>query len=197
MSTQRLHYYRREACTLAEALAALHGVVLQGFGYTPARFVFLRWDGHALETGRVDDALDQVYEARLFEPAALELRWLRDPAAPEPRGVAVLLSETARAPDGWQALAPLDYQQGLDDVAHLGAPLAADAAARPGWWRFDAPRHGKLELPLAQARPGERLLLRRREYLGRAPGEAGRDGNRQIVETRLLAWDTLAKEPRA
>jgi hypothetical protein len=194
MSTEMLHYYRRPACTLDEALAASADLGLQGFGYAPARFVFLRWSAGALETGRRDDRLDQIYEARLFEPEAVELRWLRDPNADEPRGTAVLLSERALTLEGWQALTPQPYEHRLDDADYLGTPIAADAAARPGWWRFDAPRHGTLELPLAQARPGQRLLLRRREYLGRAGGEAGRDGNRQIIDTRLLAWDTLAKE---
>lgn len=197
MSTLALNVFRRDGCTLEQALAALPGIALQGYGLSPARFVFLRWNGAALETGREDDALAQVYEARLFEPEAVELRWLRDAADPEPRGVAVLLSETARSLEGWQPLETVDYEGWIDEASQLGTPVAADAAAREGWWRFDAPRHGKLELPVSQACAGQRLLLRRREYLGLAPGEAGRDGNRQIVETRLLAWDTLAKESHA
>lgn len=194
MSTNELHYYRRTGCTLNEALAALSGLALHGFGYAPARFVFLRWTGEALETGRRDDRLDQIYEARLFEPEAVELRWLRDPEAIEPRGVAVLLSESARTLERWQTLASRPYTQRLDHAAYVGTPVAADVAARPGWWRFDAPRHGTLELPVAQARPRQRLVLRRAEFLGLAPGEAGQDGNHQIIDTRHLAWDTLAEE---
>lgn len=194
MSLQTLHSYRREACTLNEALAALPGLVLQGFAYAPARFVFLRWNGRTLDTGRADDDQDQFYEARLFEPEAVELRWLRDPDAARGVGTAVLLSETARACEGWRALPALDYEQRIDDAAYLGTPVAAEPASREGWWRFDAPRHGKLELPLGNAQPGRRLRLLRREYVGPATGAAGQDGNREIVETRLLAWDTFAEE---
>jgi len=195
MSTKNLYSYRREGCLLPEALDAVKRG-LTGFAFSPARFLFLSYADGKLETGRADDKVDQIYEARLFEPESVELRWLRDPNDSQGRGAAVIVSEQAMQLADWQALPTLSIAMTLDRQ-RLCEPVAGNPEARDAWFCFDAPRHGALSVPVPTARPGDHLVLKVREYIGDAAGEAGKDGNQQVLEERLLGWAVATKEKAA
>jgi hypothetical protein len=193
MSTTNLYAYRREACLLVEALDAVKQD-LSGFAFSPARFLFLSWVDAKLETGRPDDKVDQIYEARMFEPESVELRWLRDPNDSRGRGSAVLVSEEALELPGWRALPTLSIAMALDRQ-RLCEPVAGEPAdRRKAWSRFDAPRHGSLSVPVRDATPGSHLVLKVREYIGTAAAAAGEDGNQQVLEERMLGWAVVTKE---
>ncbi len=178
-----LYSLRRQEIALTDALhGAAAGEVLVGFCYSPASAFFVRWDGNTLDAGEGAD-LGQVYEARLFAEAG-ELRWLRDPEHVQGLGDAVWLSESPVPRSGWTQLSPLE---GLEPIASqrlltglLGKPVKA------GWSSMHAPRHGEVAVPAVGA-ADQRLCFTLREYLGQAPGIAGEDGNRLVVEERLLA----------
>lgn len=173
----------RQEIGLTDALhGAAAGEVLVGFCYSPAHVFFVRWDGGALETGDGGN-LAQVYEARLFAEAG-ELRWLRDPEHVQGHGDAVWLSESPVQRSGWTRLSPLE---GLEPIA--GQRLLTGLLGKPvkaGWSSMHAPRHGEVAVPAVGA-AGQRLCFTLREYLGQAPGTAGEDGNRLVVEERLLS----------
>jgi CRISPR-associated protein (TIGR03984 family) len=178
-----LYSLRRQGAGLGDALQDVAaGEVVVGFCYSPTRVFFVRWDGATLETGDPAD-LGQVYEARLFAEAG-ELRWLRDPAHVDGFGDAVWLSESRVECAGWVPLSPL---VGLEAIA--GQRLLTGVLGKPvkaGWSSMHAPRHGEVAVPAVGA-AGQRLCFTLREYLGQAPGTAGEDGIRLVVEERLLA----------
>ena len=176
----KLYTQRRDAVSLNAALADLPDQTLAGFCMTPAKFLFARWDGKAVETADVI-GLTQVYEARFFN-ATGELRWLRDPAA-DGSGSAVWIAEVGMALAGWEKIAPLDVEPLSDTDTHrlLTGILADPHESLTGWSWMDAQRHGKVAVPVSQ-----RLAYVVREYLGSAPGSAGDDGNKMVVEERII-----------
>lgn len=191
MSTPCLHVYRLDGCGVGAPMSALPQPLV-GFGYSPARFVFLRGANDALETGRSDDRLDQLYDVRLFN-ASIELRWLRDPCAVDALGTAVIVSEQALDLPGWRALPDVPYESMIDRKLQC-TMLDGEPDPRTDWWRFDAQRHGKVAVPVSGLPVRSRLLLQRREYVGCAAGDAGADGNREVVEERLLGWIVESEE---
>lgn len=181
-----LYSMRKKNIGLVAALeAAAPGVVLAGFCYSPAAAFFARWDGETLQAGD-GGTLGQVYEARFFA-AAGELRWLRDPQDAAGRGDAVWLTESALASSDWTALSPLPDLEAIAGRRLLTGVIAGPG--EPGWSVMHAPRHGQVAVPLTcpAAAVGRRLALTNREYLGDAPGSAGEDRNRVVVEERLLS----------
>lgn len=182
-----LYGMRKQGISLAAALhVAAPGFALVGFCASPASAFFARWDGATLHPGDTGD-LGQVYEARLFAVAG-ELRWLRDPESASGLGDAAWLAETAVGLDDWTALSPLENLDAID-----GQRLLTGVLGRPGedgWSVMNAPRHGQVTVPVAfpaKDAVGRRLAMTVREYLGDAPGSAGEDGNRLVVEERLLS----------
>lgn len=182
-----LYGMRKQGISLAAALhVAAPGLALVGFCASPAAAFFARWDGAMLHPGDAGD-LGQVYEARLFA-AAGELRWLRDPEDAAGLGDAAWLAETPVERDGWTVLSPLGNLDALDGQRLLTGVLGE--RGEDGWSFMDAPRHGRVAVPVtfpAGGAVGRRLGMTIREYLGDAPGSAGEDGNRLIVEERLLS----------
>jgi CRISPR-associated protein (TIGR03984 family) len=172
---------------LAAALQAVaSNTALVGFCASPAAIFFVRWDGATLHPGDAGD-LGQVYEARLFAVAG-ELRWLRDPENAAGLGSAAWLAETPLGVDDWTALSPLRNLDAIDGQRLLTGVLGRPGEA--GWSFMNAPRHGQVSVPVAfpgKDAVGRRLAMTAREYLGDAPGSAGEDGNRLVVEERLLS----------
>jgi hypothetical protein len=187
----RLFSYRKEGLGLADALDALGHQTLQGYCITPAAFVFARYVGGSVETVE-SRPIDQVYEARFFN-GDVELRWLREPAG-QGCGVAVWLAERPlELPTDW-AVAEMAGLEALPDCGRLMTGTLAQAmAGQPGWHEMNAPRHGRIAVPLADGRPGCRPAWILREYLGTAPGTAGEDGNRLVVEERIVGIATAAE----
>ena len=177
-----LHSYRKDNLSLSDALLACPKRPLVGYCLTPASFVFARWHGGAVETVQAL-AIGQVYEARFFD-ADGELRWLRDPEAGE-AGTAVWISEQEAALSGWVS-AKLDVEPVADARRMMTGTLAYPSPENSGWWEMNAPRHGKLEIPMSDGVPGRRPAYIVREYLGSAPGSAGKDGNLMVVEERIV-----------
>ena len=178
-----LYSWQNASCTLQQALQAISGEFI-GYCISPQVFRFARCVSGVIETA-APLALDQVYEAR-FCNANLALRWLRD-AAGQGEGTAVLLAEDqACQPADWNALSRLDGLTELDGDRVLTGVLGGDAD-KPGWRLMNAPRHGVLAIPLTvEASDKSRVAWRGREYIGLAPGRAGEDGNRMVVEERML-----------
>ncbi|WP_295888653.1 hypothetical protein [uncultured Thiohalocapsa sp.] len=162
----------RFACAdvpLADCLAkSFAQVKLHGLLQAPGAIRLVTWPHlHDDEAGSL---LSQVYEARLFNEDG-ELRWLRDPEAPGTGRAAWITEADAPAPVGFTAL------PSLTDLETL--------------------RGGKIlsygnDFPGAQV-PGGLGGYRVCEYIGRAPEPAGTDGNRIIVEHRLLSILTPAE----
>ena len=129
---------------------------LRGLIQGPGRLIVLDWDGR-----RPDPPdLGQAYEARLFCESG-ELRWLRDPATAD-LGRAAWVSEDAEPPEGFAALAV------IQDLETLPARILSYGERFPG-----APAHAEIG--------GYEI----REYIGRARGSAGEDGNMTVVEQRI------------
>lgn len=190
-----LYTQRRDAVTLNEALAALPGQTLVGFCMTPAKFAFARWIGKTVETADSID-LAQVYEARFFNETG-ELRWLRDPATAG-FGTAVWIAETEITLTEWEQPCPLplDVEPILETDAHrlLTGKLAEPHESLAGWSWMNAPRHGKVAVPVSGGNSQQRLAYVVREYLGSAPGSAGKDGNKMVVEERIIGITVLEGE---
>ena len=181
MST--LYSWRKEAITLADALQSLAANDLTGFCMGPAHFRFAHSQGGQLQFSECLE-LEQVYEARFFN-AELELRWLRDPAR-QGAGMAVCLAESPLDLDGWKKLDDLTAEPLADSTRPMTGTLGGEPDESTGWPLMDAPRHGQVAVPLTNNDPGKRPAYRVREYLGAAPGEAGVDGNRMVVEERIV-----------
>jgi CRISPR-associated protein (TIGR03984 family) len=190
MTTRTLYAWSKTAVTLTDALAAIPDE-LTGFCASPQAFCFAR-----LRTGVLECAIDdrsQIIEARLGNKKA-ELRWLRDPAG-RGEGQAVLLAEIPRSmPHGWAALPPLEGLEFWDSRRLLTGTLAPESP-QPGWRSMNAPRHGVVAVPVGSDQLAhKRLKWCVREYLGPAPGSAGEDGNRIVVEERLLGLTVVKGE---
>lgn len=154
-----LYRYRAAGTGLSECLAgAFGGRRLIGFAQSPGRLLWLVWDGQRCDPS----GLDQVYEARLFCEQG-ELRWLRDPES-DGAGRAAWVSEQASAPTGFEPIAPA-----LSDLDFVDGRIISYGEDFPG-----------AEVPKTI---GAYAL---REYIGPAPGTAGEDGNRVVVEQRIL-----------
>lgn len=182
----KLYTLRRDAVTLNAALEAFPDQTLAGFCMTPAKFVFAQWNGKAVETADVID-LTQVYEARFFN-ATGELRWLRDPAA-DGSGSAVWMTETETMLNGWDTVNPhLEVEPLSDTDTHrlLIGVWAESHESLVGWSRMNAPRHGKVAIPFTGGNARQQLAYVVREYLGYAPGSAGDDENKMVVEERII-----------
>jgi CRISPR-associated protein (TIGR03984 family) len=190
MTTLTLHAWRKTAVTLTDALAAIPDE-LTGFCASPQAFRFARLRGGTLECA-IDDT-SQIIEARLGNEEA-ELRWLRDPAG-RGEGEVVLLAETRRSmPDGWASLPALEGLRACDSLRLLTGTLAPESP-QPGWRAMNAPRHGVVAVPVGSDQLAhKRLKWCVREYLGPAPGSAGEDGNRIVVEERLLGLKMVKGE---
>lgn len=174
--------------TLPQSLQQLPEIELVGYLMSPRGFRFIRWRGGRLE-GDTLPSEEQVIEARLGCPTG-ELRWLRNPNG-KGEGVAVWLTEEQAGPNDWAQVAQRGCQLSRDVLQLLTGTLAgAHPEGGPGWSLMNAPRHGKVPLPL-DARPGERPAMRLREYLGAAPGQAGEDGNQMVIEERLLGLEVI------
>jgi len=174
-----LYRYRRSGATLADCLAAVAAPApngaLTGYCHSPrwTRFgtvdvqgslIFVRTPGPATA-----DNLGQIYEARFFCEAG-ELRWLRDPEGVG-TGQAAWVSEIEGAPKDFEALKPFTDLEILRDPKTDKPDVRIVAQERA-------------ELP--GIAPGERAAYVIREYIGPAPGQAGEDGNRMVVEQRIL-----------
>jgi len=173
-----LYRYQSAAIALADCLAQSFAKRrLLGYCQTPRSLLSGTWDGGAYQDEQDADAdLGQVYEARFFSDDG-ELRWLRDPQT-DRLGQAAWLSEIEACPDGFSALDALQELAKIDQFDLRGGIvpnriLTQSRARLPG-----VPK-------------GQRGVYRLREYIGPAPGEAGKQGNRIIVEQRILgiaAW---------
>jgi hypothetical protein len=161
---------------------------LTGFCMTPAHFVFVRHHTGQLETPEQID-IAQTYEAHFFD-GDIELRWLRDPEA-DGTGTAVCLSDSDPGlSDGWGDVSIDDVESLPDSHRLMTGTLTAGQDDQPGWRHMNAPRHGRVALPLTDARNGRPAYVVR-EYLGCAGGPAGEDGNRMIVEERIIRIDVI------
>lgn len=189
----KLYTQRNQALTLNDALAAFPEQILAGFCMTPAQFVFARWDGRAVEAAAGID-LAQVYEARFFN-ASGELRWLRDPATAG-SGSAVWIAETETMLPEWERGQPLDVEPLSESDTHrlLTGVLAEQHESLAGWRWMNAPRHGKVAVPVSGGNAEQRLAYVVREYLGSAPGNAGKDGNKMVVEERIIGITVVEGE---
>lgn len=180
----KLYSWCRDAITLTDALQTL-AKPLTGFCMSPARFCFAHWqDTKQLQLGQDPPAINQIYEARFFN-AELELRWLRDPAG-DGTGMAVRLSESDINLADWQANVTLDVEPLPDSYRLMTGTLSTEIDEKTQWPLMNAPRHGKVAVPVKSSTTGGRLAYLVREYLGPAPGKAGEDGNRMVVEERII-----------
>jgi hypothetical protein len=163
-----LYRYRRRDASLSDCLAAVAAnAPLHGYCHSPRWTRFGACDGRGLltfagqESGAATAPLDQIYEARFFCDSG-ELRWLRDPES-DGTGQGAWVSEVQGVPEGFESIDTLDGltamtgQIAIQHRAELPAPLRADPAA---------------------------YVIR--EYIARAPGQAGQDGNCMVVEQRIL-----------
>ncbi len=176
----KLYGYSVAGVRLADALALFSDVELTGYVQTPAHFLFCKWNNSTLEFGIAGEP-EQIYEAKLFCEAG-EFRWVRNPQFGL-AGNAAWVSETEKSLSGWEPQTPLDVLPIDGDRLMTGNVTSAhDRLA--GWSWMDAPRHGKVALPASGI---GRPVFRVREYLGNAPGSAGEDGNRMVIEERITA----------
>lgn len=179
----KLYTQRHDAVTLNDALPAFTGQTFTGFCMTPAKFVFAQWNGNLVETANGID-LAQVYEARFFNESG-ELRWLRDPAT-EASGTAVWIAEAELELAGWEKMNPVDVESLPDSQRLFTGILAEPHETLTAWSWTNAPRQGKVALPFFGGKAGRRLAYMVREYLGDAPGCAGQDGNKMVIEERIV-----------
>ena len=178
MTGTTLYRHQCKAVALTDCLSrsfSKHRLV--GYCQTPRRLLFGTWDGAVyLDANDTETDLTQVYEARLFSEAG-ELRWLRDPES-DGLGRAAWLSETDDCPEEFSALDALT-ELGIIDQFQLGSSVVPNRVLT----------QSRAHLPGVPS--GQRGVYRIREYIGAAPGEAGTQGNRIIVEQRSLgieAW---------
>ena len=186
-----LYTQRRDAVSLINALAAFPNQPLIGYCMTPAKFVFARWNGTGVETAD-GMGLDQVYEARFFDKTG-ELRWLRDPAA-NGVGSAVWIAESETKLAGWMPVDCLDVETLPNSNRLLTGTLAESHETLAAWRWTNAPRHGKGAVPVSDGNKGQRLAYVVREYRGSAPGDAGKDGNKIVVEERIIEIMAVGEE---
>lgn len=186
-----LHRAIRNGVTLEEALAALAGRGMTGLIYTPDWGGLVRFTGTNLQTGVEQVGILQVFEARLFDDA-LEVRWLRDPYS-DGTGRAVCFSEQTLFLEDWTALPQLTELCVVEGRYVLVGQGCGSDELEEGWSRLSSASIGCITAPIGGVPKGDRVALDYREYLGRADGEAGRDGNWVVREERLLNL-TLAKE---
>jgi hypothetical protein len=189
MPRARLQSAHHDDCSLQQWLAAAAAVRAIGYVLTPQSFRFIAAEGGRIEHPDGFDA-SQAIELRLCTPQH-EWRWLRTPEAPGIRGRAACLTEDGALPPGWAVGPTLDDLRPVEGQLLLTGTLGREAPPLPGWSWMHAPRHGVVPLPLADGEPGSRLMWRLREYIGPAPEPAGSDGNRCVVEERLLGLVAL------
>lgn len=183
-----LHVTTREDIGLAEALEGI-GRPLVGYCISPAAFQFAQWQSSGLFCGpgqplNGDQLAHQIYEARFFG-ADGELRWQRGTSRDQKGSRAAWVGEAELTAVGWHQADPLHDLTPLADGHRL---LTGTLGERldTGWWRMHAPRHGEVTVPIGEAQPGWRPAYLVREYLGNAAGAAGEDGNRIVVEERMV-----------
>lgn len=178
-----LHSWHKENCTLIDALQGIDQELI-GYCMSPQHFRFTRILNGDIETAE-PLALDQVYEAR-FCNETVELRWLRNPENKDKGDALLLMEESASLPSEWKMQQSLKDLETLDGQRLMTGTLGGDAD-KPGWRMMDAPRHGKVAIPFS-GEAGEKMKLawNVREYIGNAPGLAGEDKNRMVIEERIL-----------
>jgi CRISPR-associated protein (TIGR03984 family) len=186
----------KAAITLDDGLKPVNRP-LTGLCYGPNRCFFVRWKNGALEFPSDDSKNEwpRVYEARFFD-ADGELRWWRNPQG-RGEGSAVYLSETNRGLEGWKDQSPSNGLTPVDGGYLLRGERLDNAGLPAGWYWLSSAAVGKLAVPFdfgGCAKEIRRLSLCVREYIGLAPGRAGEDGNRAVVEERWLELK-CAEEP--
>ncbi len=190
----QLHGWRPTASiTLEGALAALDRP-LTGLCYSPNACFFVRWQGQAMfPTGAVAREWPRVYEARFFAEAG-ELRWQR-PVTGEPEGQAVYISEAPSEPPAhWDRQTIGAQLSALPGRYLLRGERLDKQGLESGWYWLSSAAVGKIAVPLDLDRAPDQhrwVALEAQEYIGSAPGQAGRDGNRTIVEERWRSLTTV------
>ncbi|MGH8587917.1 MAG: type III-D CRISPR-associated protein Csx19 [Gammaproteobacteria bacterium] len=180
-----LHTESRDRITLAQALTAFADRKnMTALIYLPMWCGLVRWNGTALETSREPVDVTQVFEARLFDDS-LEMRWLREPSG-DGTGYAVCVSEGALALEDWALLPPRTDLHPVDGGYLLTGQGCGSDGLPDGWSRLSSAAIGCIAAPIGGILAGGRVTLRYREYLGRADGPAGEDGNWAVLEERLL-----------
>lgn len=175
---------------LSEALTAcgeyLEGAI--GLFYSPTACAMGRWLNGEMQGATGEPmGLDQVFEAKIFNET-YELRWLNQSRN---LGPAALISEQALAPFGAftedvslpQSLIPHDQQYLL-----WGEGLNPSQGRSPqsGWSCLSAARIGRLDVPIENLQPNQRVQLLTREYFGELTDSRFDFGNVVVLEERLL-----------
>ena len=101
-----------------------------------------------------------------------------------PSAVWIAESETKLA--GWMPVDCLDVETLPNSNRLLTGTLAESHETLAAWRWTNAPRHGKVAVPVSDGNKGQRLAYVVREYRGSAPGDAGKDGNKIVVEERII-----------
>lgn len=174
----------QDGITLAQALAAFADRSMAGLIYLPTWCGLVRWTGTVLETSGEWVDVAQVFEARLFDDT-VEMRWLREPSG-DGTGYAVYVSEGSLSLEDWALLPPRPDLYPLDGCYLLAGQGGEPDGLPDGWSRLSSAAIGCIAAPIGGIPAGGRVTLRYREYLGRADGPAGEDGNWAVVEERLL-----------
>ncbi|WP_424187675.1 type III-D CRISPR-associated protein Csx19 [Actinokineospora sp. G85] len=170
-----LHWARVEDITLAEALAAEPLTDAIGMISTTAWHGFALVEGTELRTptDTVDPAT--VFEARVFAPGPVELRWLHESGG---KGTAVRVTDQPLPnSESTHVHTTFDHTQLL-----WGLPDGGDAT----WSTLREHRTGVLPVPLAGPCPtGHRAVLTTREYIG-----LDKFGNATVLDQLItgLAW---------
>lgn len=181
--TTILHAAARDDMHLDEALgqAALRdGVALLA---TPRHYHVARMtDGWPYPSGGAGVPLEDVFEARVFNPGA-ELRWLH---TGDGRGRAVLLTEDeTRIPESFaERPEPITADEALRGEYLLWGRATGN---RDGWTTLATARIGTLAIPVIAA-DGRRVRLLTREYVTYEPSH----GNAYVAEERLLYLEQVA-----
>lgn len=196
-----LYAVARESTSLTESIEAiaalpqgeaLEAVVLM---WNPQKVLVDRLIAGAFQRG---SSTDQVFEARLMSDEG-EMRWLQRLAGG--LGTAVWLTESKDLAaslellEGWRAVPPgagLMVGSSVERIVATQTYLCwgefEGSGPAEGWTTFSTRRIGAIEYPIVAA-PGDRVLLKGFEYLGR-----GADGNARVVNERLVGFTTERQE---
>ena len=169
-----------------EAVFAASEVPAVALLYTPEKCLFARLVGvELLGPDNQPIPLNSVYEARVFSPQA-ELRWLN---GPDGKHRAAILSESEIPIDDGRRLESIVTVDDIEDDNQylLWGKSTGPAPGRPGWSLLNTPRIGDLMIPLADVKPGRRVILKAREYLAAEEEH----GNVSVVEERLMKLEVV------
>jgi CRISPR-associated protein (TIGR03984 family) len=167
--------------------AYLEGAI--GLFYSPATCLMGRWQDGQMQgsDGQSLNNLSQFFEAKVFN-VNYELRWLKQP---QNLGTAVILSETElTAFDSFSKDVSLSQPLIPHDQRYLlwgeGLNPKQDRSPQPNWSCLSAARIGRLDVPIANLQPNQRVQLLTREYFGELTDSRFDFGNVVVLEERLL-----------